>query len=226
NVPETRAIAESTESVRLAPRSAQTQYNLGIALSVRGRRTEAIAAFEAALAIDANYAQAHNNLGALLQLVGRQEPALEHYRRAIALRPDNVEAHLNLGLLLSAQGHLAEAVRALDAALDLTPDLPPALAGLAWIRATPADAALRNPADAIALGERAATMTARRDVAALDALAAAYASAGRFSDAVATARAGVDAATAAGALELAARFRERLALYQQGRPYRMPKWPY
>jgi Flp pilus assembly protein TadD len=217
-----RAIAEYTESLRLDPRSAQTQYNLGIALSVRGRRTEAIAAFEAALAIDANYAQAHNNLGALLQLVGRQEPALEHYRRAIALRPDNVEAHLNLGLLLSAQGHLAEAVRALDAALDLTPDLPPALAGLAWIRATAADAALRNPADAIALGERAAAMTARRDVAALDALAAAYAAAGRFSDAVATARAGVDAATAAGALELAARFRERLELYQQGRAFRLP----
>jgi tetratricopeptide (TPR) repeat protein len=221
-----RAIAEYTESLRLDPRSAQTQYNLGIALSVRGRRTEAIAAFEAALAIDSNYAQAHNNLGALLQLVGRQESALEHYRRAIALRPDNVEAHLNLGLLLSAQGHLAEAVRALDAALDLSPDLPPALAGLAWIRATAADAALRNPADAIALGERAAAMTARHDVAALDALAAAYAAAGRFSDAVATARAGVDVATAAGALELAARFRERLELYQQGRPYRMPKWPY
>jgi tetratricopeptide (TPR) repeat protein len=217
-----QAIAEYTESLRLDARSAQTQYNLGIALSVRGRRTEAIAAFEAALAIDPNYAQAHNNLGALLQLVGRVEPALDHYRRAIALRPDNVEAHANLGLLLSAQGHLAEAVRALDAALELTPDLPQALAGLAWIRATAGDAALRNPTDAIAFGERAAELTGRRDIAALDALAAAYAAAGRFSDAVATARAGVNAATAAGSVELAARFRERLELYQQGRALRLP----
>ena len=199
-----------------------SQYNLGIALSVRGRRPEAIAAFEAALAIDPDYAQAHNNLGALLQLVGRQEPALDHYRRAIALRPDNVEAQVNLGLLLSAQGRLTEAVRALDAALDLTPDQPRALAGLAWIHATAADQALRNPAAAIALGERATALTGRGDVAALDALAAAYAAAGRFGDAVSTARAGVEVATAAGAVELAARFRERLELYQQGRALRMP----
>jgi len=33
----------------------------------------------------------------------------------------------------------------------------------------------------------------------------------------------VDAATAAGALDLAARFRERLELYQQGRAYRSPR---
>jgi len=217
-----RAIAEYTESLRLDPRSAQTHYNLGIALSVRGRGPEAIVAFEAALAIDPNYAQAHNNLGALLQLAGRQEAARDHYRRAIALRPDNVEAHVNLGLLLSAQGHMAEAARELNTSLDLTPDQPRALAGLAWIRATAADAALRNPADAIALGERAAALTARRDVAALDALAAAYAAAGRFGDAVATARVGIDAATAAGAGELAARFRERLEMYQQGRALRLP----
>ena len=97
-----------------------------------------------------------------------------------------------------------------------------ALAGLAWIRATAADPALRNPDEAIALGERAVALTARREVASLDALAAAYAAAGRFSDAVATARAGVELASAAGALELAARFRERLELYQKGQPIRLP----
>jgi len=217
------AIAEYSESVRLDPQSAQSQYNLGIALSVRGRREQAVAAFEAALRIDPDYAQAHNNLGALLHLLGRFEPAMGHYRRAIALRPDNVEAHANLGLLLSAQGRAAEAVREFRDALDRTPDFAPALAGLAWIRATAADPALRNTSEAVALAERAAAQTARRDVASLDALAAAYAAAGRFDEAVATARAGVDAATAVGALEVATQFRQRLQLYEQGRPYRMPR---
>ena len=217
------AIAEYSESVRLDPQSAQSQYNLGIALSVRGRREQAVAAFEAALRIDPDYAQAHNNLGALLHLLGRFEPAMGHYRRAIALRPDNVEAHANLGLLLSAQGRAAEAVRQFRDALDRTPDFAPALAGLAWIRATAADPALRNTSEAVALAERAAAQSARRDVASLDALAAAYAAAGRFDEAVATARAGVDAATAVGALEVATQFRQRLQLYEQGRPYRMPR---
>jgi Tfp pilus assembly protein PilF len=217
------AIAEYTESLRLDPSSASSHYNLGIALSVRGRRDEAIAAFESALRINPDYAQAHNNLGALLHLMDREEPAIEHYRRAIALRPDIVEAHANLGLLLSARGQVADAVRELRTALDMRPDLAPALAGLAWIRATAADPALRNADEAIGLAERAATQTGRRDVAALDALAAAYAAARRFDEAVATAQAGLEAATAAGAIDVAAQFRQRLQLYQQGRPYQMPR---
>jgi tetratricopeptide (TPR) repeat protein len=216
------AIGEYQESLRLDPRSAPTHYNLGIALSVRGRRDEAVSAFEAALGIDPDYAQAHNNLGAVLHVLGRTVPAMDHYRRAITLRPDNIEARGNLGLLLSAQGRTAEALGVLRSALSLSSDFAPALAGLAWIRATAADAALRNAEEAIALGERAVTLTARRDVASLDALAAAYAAAGRFDDAVATARAGVDVASAAGAPEVVARFRERLDLYSHGRPYRMP----
>jgi Tfp pilus assembly protein PilF len=217
-----QAIAEYSDSIRLDPRSARSQYNLGIALGVRGRRDEAVSAFEAALAIDPDYAPAHNNLGAMLQLLGRVEPALQHYRRAVALRPDHVEAQVNLGLLLSSLGRLDEAAATLQLVLDRTADQPQALAGLSWIRAAaPND--LFSPKDAVALGERAVQLTARRDIAALDALAAAYAAAGRFDEAVSTARAGVDLAVTAGAQDVAVKFRERLELYRQGRSYRLPQ---
>jgi len=215
------AIAEYAESLRLDAASPQTEYNLGIALSVRGRRDEAIAAFEAALVINPDYAQAHNNLGALLQLAGQTVAAKNHYRRAVALRPDNLEAHTNLGLLLSADGQPAEAVGELHAALALSPDAPRALAGLAWIRATAGDPALRDTVEAVTLAERAAAQSPR-DLAALDALGAAYASAGRYTEAVTAARSGLDAATAAGLGQAAAAFRERLQLYEKGRPYRTP----
>jgi len=216
------AIAEYGESLRLDPRSAPSHYNLGLALSVRGRRDQAIREFEAALRLDPDYAQAHNNLGALLHLLGRTDEAREHYRRAIALRPDNIEAHTNLGLLLSAQGKPGEAVEELRTALQLAPDRAQALAGLAWIRATAGDASLRNSDEAVALAERAASLTGRRDIGTLDVLAAAYAAAGRFDEAVATATAGIEAAVAAGASDVAARFRERLDLYRRRQAYRMP----
>jgi hypothetical protein len=51
-------------------------------------------------------------------------------------------------------------------------------------------------------------------------LAAAYATAGRFDEAVATARAGIELATASGQPAIAAQFRQRLELYQKGQPYR------
>src|SRR4051812_17100953 len=216
------AIAEFRESLRLNRDSAPTQYNLGFALSARGRRDEAIAAFEEALRIDPDYAQAHNNLGALLQLAGQSDAALEHYRRAAALRPDNVEAHTNLGQLLSNRGRIVEAVAQFTAALGLNADNLQALGGLAWIRATTADPAVRDAAEAIRLAERADRAGGHQDVTAIDALAAAYAAAGRYDEAVATARRGLSLAVSSGRTAVAAQFRQRVDLYQTGQPLRIP----
>lgn len=217
------AIVHFARSLELNPASAPTQYNLGYALALRGQRDEAMKRFREALRLDPDYAQAHNNLAAMLQLSGRFDEALDHYRHALTLRPDNVEARGNLAQLLSQRGRAAEAVAEFEQVLAAKADDPPALSGLAWIRATAADPSLRNPAQAIQMAERAVAATSRRDLAALDALAAAYAAAGRFESAVDTARAAVDLAVATGRAEVAAQFRERLALYQKGEAYRVPK---
>jgi Tfp pilus assembly protein PilF len=217
------AIVHFGRSLELNPESAPTQYNLGYALALRGRRDQAIARFREALRLDPDYAQAHNNLAAMLQLAGQFDEASGHYRRALALRPDNVEARGNLAQLLSRQGRSAEAVSEFEQVLAARAEDAQALSGLAWIRATAADTALRDPGQAIQLAERAVAATNRRDLAALDALAAAYAAAGRFDEAVTTAQAAVDLALAAGQAEFAARFEERLALYQRREAYRVPR---
>jgi tetratricopeptide (TPR) repeat protein len=216
------AIGEFRKSLRLNPASAPTQYNLGFALSVRGRRDEAITAFQDALRIDPDYAQAHNNLGALLQISGQPDAALEHYRRAVTLRPDNVEAHTNLGQLLAIRGRAAEAAAQFSEVLSARGDNVQALAGLAWIRATASDPLLRDAAQAMRLAEQADEATRHQDVNVIDALAAAYASAGRYEDAIRAARSGLDLATAAGQVAVAAQFRQRVELYQTGQPLRMP----
>jgi tetratricopeptide (TPR) repeat protein len=218
------AIAAYRESLKLNNASATTHYNLAYALSVRGRRAEAVDEFENAIRIDPEYSQAHNNLGAVLQLLGRTDEARHHYERAIALRPDNVDARVNLAQLLSLQGDAADAAAQFREALAIRADIPQALAGLAWIYATASDPALHDPGKAVALAERAADVSGRRDVSALDALAAAYASAGRFDDAVTTVQAGINLATAAGLTQAVAQLRERLALYQRRQTYRQSKF--
>src|SRR5438067_3000101 len=217
------AIAELRGSLRLNDQSAPTHYNLGFALSARGRREEAAAELEQAIRIDPDYAVAHNNLGALLQLGGRLDQAQAHFARAVALRPDNVEAQANLAQLLSNRGRLADAARHFDAVLALRGDHVQALAGLAWIRATASDAALRDADEAVRLAERADALTTHRDLAVLDALGAAYACAGRYDDAVRTARNGLDLATRAGQTAVASQFRQRIDLYQSGQPVRLPR---
>ena len=217
------AIAHYERSLELNPQSAATQYNLGFAFALRGRRDDAVKRFREALRLDPDYAQAHNNLAAMLQLGGQVDEALDHYRRAVTLRPDNAEARGNLARLLSRQGRATEAVAEFEQMLADRPDDPQALSGLAWIRATAADPALRNSVQALQLAERAATLTGRRDVAALDALAAAYAAAGRFDEAIATAQAALDSAASSGQGEVAAQLRERLAVYQKRESYRAPR---
>ena len=216
------AISAYRESLRLNKESAPTHYNLAFALSARGRRVEAIVELREAIRIDPDYAVAYNNLGALLQVAGRTDEALAHYRRAIALRPDNLDARTNLAQLLSGQGAAGGAADQFKVALDLKPDHPQALAGLAWIRATASDPALRDPEAAVRLAERAAEVTQRKDIGALDALAAAYAAVGRFEDAVRIARIGVEVATTAGQPAAADRFRQRTELYQKREPLKIP----
>ncbi len=219
-----QAIAEYRASIRLNGASATTHYNLGFALSVRGALDEAIGEFERAVALDPEYAQAHNNLGAVLQLAGRAVEAVAHYERAIALRPDSIDARLNLGQLLSAQARAGDAAVQFRAVLAARPDHPQALAGLAWILATAADPSLRNADEAIGMAERADASTSGRNVGVLDALAAAYASAGRYDEAVATIERGIKIATDGRSEAIAAQLRTRLDLYRRRQPYRQSKF--
>ena len=193
------AIAEFRESLRLNPASAPTQYNLGFALSARGRRDEARRHSSAALRIDPDYAQAHNNLGALLQIAGQTDAALEHYARAVALRPDNVEARTNFGQLLANRGRPSEAAaqfRRRCALETTTSRRSPALRGSA---ATASDPSLRRRRRPCGSPSWPIATARHQNVIALDALAAAYATAGRYDEAVRAARTGLNLATAGGA---------------------------
>ena len=73
--------------------------------------------------------------------------------------------------------------------------------------------------EAVTAGERASALTSQNDPQVLEALGAAYASAGRFDRAVATVQ---RALTLTQDAALVATLREQLALYQQNRPYRLP----
>ena len=148
---------------------------------------------------------------------GASDDALQHFRDAVRLDPSNAEAHYNVGSLLRARGEFAAAGDQFRAALELKPDWIPAVASLAWLLATAPEAAIRDPDRALRFAERAAELTERRDASALDILAAAYASAGRFDEAVAT----CDLAfTLKPDTALERSIRTRQALYRQGLPYR------
>jgi hypothetical protein len=79
-----------------------------------------------------------------------------------------------------------------------------------------------SPEESILLAQHACTLTDHRDAACLDTLAMAYASAGRFDEAVSTAKEAWQLTQAAGQAALAEEIHIRLQLYRDRKPYREP----
>ena len=91
---------------------------------------------------------------------------------------------------------------------------------LAWVLATSPEASLRNGKEAVQLARQAVKLGGGKQPALLDTLAAAYAEAGQFPDAVATARDALQRATAQGNQHLVESLRKRIKLYGEGQPWR------
>ena len=95
---------------------------------------------------------------------------------------------------------------------------------LAWLLATHKENKFRNPEEAIRLAERACELTNYKDAGLVDTLAAAYAAAGRFSEAVATAEKAVKLAASTDSKERAGKIQNRLELYRQKKTYQQPSY--
>lgn len=162
--------------------------------------------------------QSHFQLGQVLEKRLNSDEAMACYHRVLALKPDYAGAHFALGNLYKGNGDKSKAVLHYRRGLDSEPLHIPAMNSLAWILATSRDDSLRNGPEAIRRAEHAAATTSYRSFAVLDTLAAAYAEAGQFTEAVHWQNK---------ALELApkrfqAGFQSRLDLYRQSKAYRDP----
>ena len=95
----------------------------------------------------------------------------------------------------------------------------------AWLLATSPNVSVRNGVEAVELAQRAVRLSAGREPAVLGTLAAAYAEAGRSSEAVQTARKALGLAVQQNKPRLAESIRTKIRLYESGTPYREPSAP-
>ena len=219
------AIAQFQKALEIKPDYAEACNNLGSALMQKGRTDEAIARYQKALAINPGYAEACNNLGNALLQTGRANEAIAQFQKAVALRPDYAKARNNLGRALLEKGRLEEAVTQFQEALKVRPDYAEAgnnLARVAWLLATSPEASVRNGARAVALAGQVEQLSGGRDAVINMTLAAAYAEAGRYAEALETARRAEELAAAQNKSSLAEAIKMQIERYQAGTPFRDP----
>ena len=214
------AIAHFSAAVQTDPDNAAAHSNLGLALAVNGKFSEAEPHFLAASRLKPEDPLAHQRFAQALTRQGRNSEAIRHLQTALCLstRPD-VQTRMDLAETFIQTGNSRGAVDQFRKILSLNPDLPETLNNLAWLLATASDATVRDGAEAVRHAEHACQLTAFKQTPMISTLAAAYAEAGRFSEAVATAEMAIRLQTANGETRLAAINRQLLPLYRAGTAY-------
>ena len=200
------------------PRRSDIQWRLGGVLASQGKSVEAGRQYQASLQKPPS-PEAHLAFAELLARGGDRQGALTNCQAALAMHLTPLN-RVQAGQVLASLGRGAEAISQYREAISQVPDLVPALNNLAWVLASDAEATNRNGVEAVQLAERAAALCDHQIPVVVGTLAAAYAEAGRFTEAVQTAQKACALAEAAGQKEVAEKNRQLLELYRSGRAYR------
>ena len=193
--------------------SAALHEELAELLAKQNRIDEAISHYETAVKLAPDEGEFQFNLGMALMSKNRLDDAAGHFQRAIDLIPDSAQSDYRLGLVHQIQKKFGPALGEYQKALDLDPNYIAARNNLVWILATCPEASLRDGKRAVALAEQVNADYRNSSPQFLDTLSAAYAEAGRFTEATATIQRAIELATGQGDAALATELKSRYKLY-------------
>ena len=214
-----QAVEKWIEAIRLNPDDAESHFNLGEALVNQDKFDEAVKHFNEALRIKPRWPDVRYNLGNIYYSQGRSDLSVKQYAEALRFQSDFLEARLGLARSFIKMGKTKAAVENYYQILKREPERIEVLNDLAWILAVTEDADVRNPADSVKFAQKVCDLTKYTQPEKLDTLAAAYAAAGNFTQAVSTAEKAIELAEADGKKELAHQIHSRLELYKANKPY-------
>ena len=158
-------------------------------------------------------------LGVALVRLNKEAEASAAFAKAVGLDKDGQGACQKIVVFWTTEGRYDRAVAILQAGLGTNPDDVKLGNLLARILATCPEAGVRDGKQAVRLAEGVNQKVGGQGPRILDTLAAAYAEAERFEEAVATAERALAAARQKNRKALASAIEKRLALYRQGKAY-------
>jgi arylsulfatase A-like enzyme len=212
------AKAQANAAIELDPKYHPAHVALGNALQKEERYAEALEEFTKVLELKPEILLTHTNFVTCLVKLGRVDEALVHARLLVEKKPLKPDYRIGLASLLRQGGRMDELKTVLEDGLAQQD------AGLrvfaAWEFATSPSESVRDGARAVGLCEELLDAGVPRGADLLDTLAAAYAEAGRFDDAVKTADEAIALAQAGQRADLSEAIAGRATLYRSKQPFR------
>jgi tetratricopeptide (TPR) repeat protein len=213
-----RAIADYSEAIRRDPKNGFAYSGRGQAHLDKEDFDRAIADLTQAIRLNVNDSAAYFYRGHAHAAKDDYDKAVADFTHTIRLDPQNSRAYSSRGHAYTEPKDNALAVADFQTALRLDADNADAHAGLAWLLATCPDAMLRDGRKALEHARKACELTGWKEPVHLDRLAAAYAETGDFKEAVKWLQQAL--ASPGYPKDERDRARQRLKLYQAGKPYR------
>lgn len=165
-------------------------------------------------------AMVQNALGDTYLQQGRLDEAKVCFEKSLAIKPDDPLVQNNLAITLVRAGKPEEAVALLEKALRMEIHTGETSNNLAWLLATCPVDRIRNGRRAVELAHEADQLSGGDNPMFIDTLAAAYAEAGQFEEAVIEARRGIDMALLMNDRQMVATLEARVQLYATRSPFR------
>jgi tetratricopeptide (TPR) repeat protein len=214
------ALREYQAALRLRPDYPEAWLRAGVTLTEQGRPADAMPFLRKAGELAPGWPEPQRRRALALLRQGRVNEAHAAYQQLVLLMPTTAEGRRDLADMLAEGQQYAEALHYYCEALRLKPDFDAALNNLAMFRASCKQPEFRNGHEAVQLAEAACRLSGRRNPSYLGTLAAAYAEAGRFADAVKTMQEALALAKASGANDLVPIQTQMLQQFRAGKPYR------
>jgi tetratricopeptide (TPR) repeat protein len=217
------AIAHCQKALEITPDYADAHSNLGNAFLQKEQVDAAITHYQKALQIKPDFSEALYNLGNAFLKKGQVDAAITYYQKALQIKPDFSEAYGNLGNAFLQKRQVNDAIAHYQRALEIKPLNVVFENNLALVLAASPTTSLRNGIKAVVLAQQANQLSGGSQPLVLRTLAAAYAEAKRFPEAVETAQRALKLAKDQGNAVLGETIESNLKLYQSDTPLRIPR---
>jgi tetratricopeptide (TPR) repeat protein len=184
------------------------------------RDREAVETGRDALALSPFESELHYRLALAAGQTGDFAAAALQFGYALLLQPKNNDAADRVRLALRFAAKSPNASQQLGTIAASAPDSPVLLNEIAWLRATALASDLRNGAEAVRLAEHACSIGGEKQPMLIATLAAAYAEAGKFPEAITTAQNALSLARSSSDAKTAGLVENLLTTFQSNQPYR------
>ena len=215
-IPLSKAVSHWSGVIRSDSKNSAALIGRGLAYRELRDYDKAIADYSEALRLDPKSVAAYLNRGSVWSKKREYDKAIADYTEAIRLDPKYAGAYSNRGAAWQNKGDYDKAIANYNEAIRLDPQYARPYDGRAWIWATCPDARFRDGKRAVVSALRACELEAGKGRSNIGTLAAAYAEAGDFENAVKWQARAVELASTTDKAPL----QKRLELFRSGKPFR------